>query len=85
MKLGDRVPTREEALNLLHKYNESESLRKHAYAVEGVMRYIARKCNEDVEKWGIIGLMHDLDYEKYPDQHCAKTREILGQGGKGAS
>ncbi len=75
--MGDRVPTREEALNLLHKYNESDSLRKHAYAVEGVMRYIARKCNEDVEKWGIIGLVHDLDYEKYPDQHCTKTREIL--------
>ena len=49
-----RKPTRKEALNLLHKYNESDSLRKHAYAIEGVMRYIARKCNEDVEKWGIF-------------------------------
>ena len=72
-----KVPTREEALELLHKYNESDSLRKHAYAVEGVMRYVARKRGEDVEKWGIIGLIHDLDYEKFPDQHCSKTKEIL--------
>jgi predicted hydrolase (HD superfamily) len=72
-----KVPTREEALELLHKYNESDSLRKHAYAVEGVMRYMARKRGEDVEKWGIIGLIHDLDYEKFPDQHCSKTKEIL--------
>ena len=72
-----KVPTREEALQLLHKYNESDSLRKHAYAVEGVMRYVARKRGEDVEKWGIIGLIHDLDYEKFPDQHCSKTKEIL--------
>jgi len=72
-----KVPTREEALELLHKYNESDSLRKHAYAVEGVMRYVARKRGEDVEKWGITGLIHDLDYEKFPDQHCSKTKEIL--------
>ena len=71
------VPTRKEALELLHQYNESDSLRKHAYAVEGVMRYMARKRGEDVEKWGIIGLIHDLDYEKFPDQHCSKTKEIL--------
>ena len=72
-----KVPTRKEASELLHQYNESDSLRKHAYAVEGVMRYMARKRGEDVEKWGIIGLIHDLDYEKFPDQHCSKTREIL--------
>ncbi len=70
-------PTREEALRLLHEYNSSESLRKHAYAVEGVMRYIARKKGQDEEKWGIIGLIHDLDYEKFPEQHCQKTGEIL--------
>jgi putative nucleotidyltransferase with HDIG domain len=74
-------PTREEALNLLHRYNDTDSLRKHAYAVEGVMRYIARKYGEDEEKWGVIGLVHDLDYERYPDQHCTKTREILEQEG----
>ena len=71
------IPTRDDTLKLLHKYNESDSLQKHAYAVEGVMRYFAKKNGEDEEKWGIIGLIHDLDYEKYPDQHCAKTKEIL--------
>jgi len=79
--MGEKIPTREEALKLLHQYFETDSLRKHAYAVEGVMRYIARKRSEDVEKWGIIGLIHDLDYEKFPEQHCRKTREILaGEG-----
>ncbi|RLB06492.1 MAG: hydrolase [Deltaproteobacteria bacterium] len=75
--MKQKVPTRQDALELLHKYNESDSLRKHAYAVEAVMRYIARKRGEDEEKWGIIGLIHDLDYEKFPNQHCTKTREIL--------
>ena len=72
-----KIPSREEALQLMHEYNESDSLRKHAYSVEGVMRYIARKRGEDEEKWGVIGLIHDLDYERFPDQHCTKTREIL--------
>ncbi|MGA2957323.1 MAG: HD domain-containing protein [Thermodesulfobacteriota bacterium] len=76
-----KVPTRQQALELLHKYNESDSLRKHAYAVEGVMRYIARKRGEDEEKWGVIGLIHDLDYEKFPDQHCTKTRTLLEEHG----
>jgi len=71
------VPTRDEALALLHEYNESEGLRKHAYSVEGVMRYCARKHGEDEDKWGIIGLVHDLDYERFPDQHCTMTRTIL--------
>jgi putative nucleotidyltransferase with HDIG domain len=75
--MAEQVPTREEALTLLHEYNKSDSLRKHALSVEAVMRYIARKRGEDEEKWGIIGLIHDLDYEQYPDQHCAKTKEIL--------
>ncbi|MFC2059127.1 HDIG domain-containing metalloprotein, partial [Chloroflexota bacterium] len=61
--------------------NQGESLLKHAYAVEGVMRYIARKTGEDEEVWGIIGLVHDLDYERYPEQHCTKTREILQERG----
>ena len=72
-----RVPTREEAFALLTRYNQSESLVKHALAVEGVMRYIARKKGADEEKWGVIGLIHDLDYEQFPDQHCKKTEEIL--------
>jgi len=77
--MGEKIPTRQEALELLHQYNASDSLRKHAYSVEGVMRYIARKLGEDEEKWGIIGLIHDLDYEQFPDQHCKKTGEILRQ------
>jgi len=75
--MTEKTPTREEALALLREYNKSDSLLKHAYAVEGVMRSVARKRGEDEDKWGIIGLIHDLDYEKYPDQHCTKTREIL--------
>lgn len=75
--MGERVPTREEALKIFYEYNQGDSLRKHAYTVEGVMRYIARKRGEDEEKWGIIGLIHDIDYERFPDQHCTKTRKIL--------
>jgi predicted hydrolase (HD superfamily) len=74
-------PSRVEALQLLHEYNGSDSLRKHAYAVEGVMRHVARKRGEDEEKWGVIGLIHDLDYEQFPDQHCRKTRELLEEKG----
>lgn len=75
--MGDYLPNRQEALALLKRYNQNESLIKHALAVEGVMRYLARKQGEDQDKWGVIGLVHDLDYEKYPDQHCLKTKEIL--------
>ncbi len=70
-------PTRQEALDLLLRHNKSESLIKHALAVEGVMRYMARKFNADEEKWGVIGLAHDLDYEQFPEQHCRKSEEIL--------
>jgi putative nucleotidyltransferase with HDIG domain len=75
--MSDKIPTRAEALELLKKYNQTESLIKHALAVEGVMRYMARKHNADEEQWGVIGLIHDLDYEQFPDQHCKKTEEIL--------
>ncbi|MFY9177495.1 MAG: HDIG domain-containing metalloprotein [Caldicoprobacterales bacterium] len=71
------VPTREIAMELLKEYNQNESLIKHALAVEGVMRHFAELFGEDQEKWGIIGLIHDLDYEKYPEEHCTKTKEIL--------
>jgi len=75
--MEEKIPTRDEAWRLFKKYNESESLTKHALAVEGVMRYMAKKYGEDEEKWGLVGLVHDLDYEKFPDQHCQKTEEIL--------
>ena len=76
-----RIPTREEAFLLLKEYNTNESLIKHALAVEAVMRYSARKHGEDEVKWGIIGLIHDLDYERDSDRHCVKTGEILRERG----
>ncbi|MFP4301719.1 MAG: HDIG domain-containing metalloprotein [Spirochaetaceae bacterium] len=71
------TPTRDEAFELLTTYTKSESLINHAKAVEAVMRHFAEKFGEDVEKWGVIGLVHDLDWEAYPEQHCQKTTEIL--------
>ncbi len=71
------IPTHDEAVSLLREFNQGESLLKHACTVEGVMRYLARKMDKDEEKWGIVGLMHDLDYERFPEQHCKKSRELL--------
>lgn len=79
--MNSDIPTREQAYILLKKYNKNESLIKHALAVEGVMRYFARKREEDEDKWGIIGLIHDLDYEQFPEEHCRKTEEILRENG----
>lgn len=70
-------PTREEAWKLLNEYNKSDALLKHGLAVEGVMRHFAEINGEDSEKWGVIGLLHDLDYEMYPEKHCVKTAEIM--------
>ena len=75
--MNSNIPTREEAFNLLKIYNKNENLIKHALAVESVMRYFARKREGNEEKWGIIGLIHDLDYEQFPEEHCRKTEEIL--------
>lgn len=77
--MNDKMPTREAAFDLLRNYNRSDSLIKHALAVEGVMRHFARLRGRDEEKWGIIGLIHDLDYEQYPDRHCQKSAEILAE------
>jgi putative nucleotidyltransferase with HDIG domain len=79
--MPEHKPTYDEALALLKEFNLNEILLKHAYAVEGVMRYMARKRGEDAEKWGVVGLVHDLDYERFPEQHCSKTREILTERG----
>jgi putative nucleotidyltransferase with HDIG domain len=79
--MGEKAPTREEAWGLLTEFNQNESLIKHALCVEGVMRHAAHKRGEDEDKWGVIGLIHDLDYERYPDQHCKKTPEILKERG----
>lgn len=77
--MSSDIPRREDALALLKTYNQNESLIRHAFAVEGVMRYMARKYGEDEDTWGIVGLIHDLDYEQFPDQHCTKTAEILAR------
>lgn len=71
------IPNRKDAEELFLKYNSSKSLYYHARQVESVMRYFAETQGEDVEKWGIIGFLHDLDYEMYPDQHCEMTEKIL--------
>jgi predicted hydrolase (HD superfamily) len=70
-----------EALELLYEFTQSESLRKHAYAVEKAMRDYAKRFNEDEELWGNIGLIHDFDYEKYPDAHPMKGSQILSERG----
>jgi putative nucleotidyltransferase with HDIG domain len=66
---------------LFLKYNGTEGLLMHALSVEAVMRHFARKYGEDEEKWGIIGLVHDIDYEKFPEQHCHKCVELLTEAG----
>ena len=71
------IPTRNEAFELVKQYIKTDSLVKHALAVEAVMRYYAKAHGEDEEKWGVIGLVHDMDWEVAPDRHTIKTREIL--------
>ncbi|EQB89057.1 putative nucleotidyltransferase with HDIG domain [Clostridium punense] len=74
------IPTREDAFKLFKEYNKSENLTKHALSVEAVMIHFAELLGlEDVNKWGIIGLVHDIDYEMYPEEHCVKAREILSE------
>jgi predicted hydrolase (HD superfamily) len=75
------IPDREEAFALLQRYNKREALINHAKAVECVMRYMARKFGEDENRWGIIGLVHDLDYEQFPDEHCRRVHDILEKSG----
>jgi predicted hydrolase (HD superfamily) len=76
--MGAKIPNRSEAYKLLTEFNKSENLIRHALTVEAVMVHFAELFNEsDVEKWRIVGLVHDLDYEMYPDRHCQKVKEIL--------
>ena len=70
-------PSRSEAFDLLCEYNKQDSLIRHGLAVEAVMEHFAEKAGEEREKWAVIGLCHDLDYEQYPEQHCTMTRKIL--------
>ncbi|MGH9762320.1 MAG: HD domain-containing protein [Blastocatellia bacterium] len=77
------MPTRDDAWSLLCKYTKGDSLRKHALAVEAVMRSYAKRLGEDENKWGMTGLLHDFDYEMYPEapDHPVKGSEILREGG----
>lgn len=74
------MPKREKAFALLKAYN-GDALVTHGLAVEGTMRYFAAKAGEDEETWGIVGLLHDMDYEKFPELHCHKGAEILKEKG----
>ena len=75
--------SREEAWNLLNEYNKEEFHLHHAETVEGVMKYFAEKLGYENEKefWGIVGLLHDLDFEKFPEEHCIKGQEIMRDRG----
>ena len=75
--------TREQALTLLKEYNAEPFHLKHALTVEGVMKYFADLLGYGSERdfWGLVGLLHDLDFEKYPDEHCIKEQEILREAG----
>lgn len=77
----ENLPSRDQAWDLLTEYISSETLQRHVLTVEGVMRHFAGLYHEDEEEWGIIGLLHDLDYELYPDEHCIKVQEILKEKG----
>lgn len=78
--------TREEALALLRKYNQEPFHIQHALTVEGVMRWYAKELGygEDAEFWAIAGLLHDIDFEQYPEEHCQKAPELLEKGGVNA-
>jgi putative nucleotidyltransferase with HDIG domain len=75
-----RIPSRAETLALMHEYTPSESLRKHMLAVEGAMRAYARKFGEDEELWGTAGLIHDFDYERFPNNAHSPTQEHPAEG-----
>lgn len=78
--MGQKL-SRAEAWELLTAYTTTPALQKHALAVEAVMRHFAQLQGEDEEVWGISSLLHDLDYEKYPEEHCVKAVEIMKEHG----
>ena len=73
--------TREDAVALWRQWNSEDSLWRHALSVEAAMRHFAKKFGEDEEYWGLVGLLHDVDYQKYPEEHLRHTREILAPAG----
>ena len=74
---------REEAWNLLRQYNKESFHLRHALTVEGIMRYFAKELGyaDQEEYWGIVGLLHDLDFELYPEEHCVKSQELMREHG----
>ncbi|QWV94124.1 HDIG domain-containing protein [Geomonas oryzisoli] len=74
-------PTREATWKLIEEYLPSDQMRRHSLAVEAVMRHMAKKYGEDEDMWGVIGLAHDIDYERHPEEHCHKAPEILKNAG----
>ena len=74
------LPSRDDALSLMHEYTRSDSLRKHMLAVEAAMRAYAEKNGEDVERWGLAGLIHDFDYERFPNDAHSSTEEHPSEG-----
>ena len=74
------LPTREDALALVHEYTASDSLRKHMLSVEAAMRAYAERGGDDVERWGLAGLIHDFDYERYPNDAHSPTEEHPAEG-----
>jgi len=75
--MNSYIPDRKDAFLLLKKYTQKDSLIRHALAVEAVMAHFAKRFSEDEEKWRVIGLVHDLDYERYPEAHCHKCVELF--------
>ena len=73
--------TRQQAWELLRRYNAEPFHLRHALTVEGVMRCFAEQRGYDSEFWGIVGLLHDIDFEQWPEQHCVKAPELLREGG----
>ena len=79
--MSDYTLGKDEALAILQRYTKSKKLIRHGLAVGAAMRRFASVLGEDADKWGSIGLLHDVDYEMYPDQHCVKSKEILANEG----
>jgi len=78
--MSNDLPSREQTLALMHEYTASDSLRKHMVAVEGAMRAYAGKFGEDKDRWGITGLIHDFDYERFPNNAHSPTEEHPSEG-----
>jgi putative nucleotidyltransferase with HDIG domain len=77
---GTTLPSRDDALALVHEYTASESLRAHMLSVEAAMRAYAARFGEDPERWGLTGLLHDFDYERFPNNAHSATEEHPAQG-----